>query len=62
MREDHSRHTTIAPLRTKWNFLRIAGRAPGYGEHTEEVLAALGYDGAAITALQKDKIVNKDYH
>lgn len=40
----------------------IAGRAPGYGEHTEEVLAALGYDGAAIAALQKDKIVNKDYH
>ena len=37
----------------------IAGRAPGYGEHTLEVLGQVGYDASAIQALQQDGIVNK---
>ena len=35
----------------------IASRPPTLGEHTDRVLAELGYDAAAIAALQQSGIV-----
>src|SRR3954470_13960822 len=35
----------------------IRGRAPQLGEHTDEVLAELGYDGAAIERLRAAGVV-----
>jgi len=35
----------------------VRRHAPGRGEHTDEVLAGLGYDGAAIAALRERKVV-----
>jgi len=36
---------------------RIAGRAPELGEHTDEILASLGYDDVAIEELRAARIV-----
>ena len=35
----------------------IRSAAPKLGEHTEEVLSALGYSAAEIAELRKDKII-----
>jgi len=35
----------------------IATAPPELGEHTNEVLAALGYDAAAIDALRQKKVI-----
>jgi formyl-CoA transferase len=32
-------------------------RSPLLGEHTDEVLAELGYDAAAIAALRAEKVI-----
>ncbi len=32
-------------------------RSPLLGEHTDEVLAELGYDAAAIAALREEKVI-----
>lgn len=36
---------------------RVRRRPPGLGEHTEEVLAELGYDETGVTALREERII-----
>ena len=36
---------------------RLGGGAPGLGQHTDDVLAELGYDAAAIATLRSDAVV-----
>lgn len=45
--------TLAAPIRIGDVKPRVAKRAPTLGEHTDEILAEAGYDGAAIAALRK---------
>jgi crotonobetainyl-CoA:carnitine CoA-transferase CaiB-like acyl-CoA transferase len=36
---------------------KIRARAPTLGEHTDQILAELGYDQAAIAALREKRVV-----
>jgi crotonobetainyl-CoA:carnitine CoA-transferase CaiB-like acyl-CoA transferase len=36
---------------------RIDGGGPALGQHTDEVLAELGYDGARIAALRAARVI-----
>ena len=46
-----------APVRLSATPGEIRRRAPTLGEHTDEVLSSIGYDGAAIAALREKGIV-----
>lgn len=50
-------HTTRFPARFSKTPTQLARLAPGKGEHTEEVLAELGYSGVDIAAMRTDGIV-----
>jgi crotonobetainyl-CoA:carnitine CoA-transferase CaiB-like acyl-CoA transferase len=41
-----------APMQFGDDMTEIRRPAPGTGEHTDEILAELGYDGPAVTALR----------
>ena len=40
------------PIRLSTSPMQVRRRAPGYGEHTEEILAEAGYDAEAIRSLR----------
>jgi crotonobetainyl-CoA:carnitine CoA-transferase CaiB-like acyl-CoA transferase len=53
-----------AILNTRWRGESAIGGVeptmspiPLVGEHTDEILAGLGYDGAAVAALRRDGVV-----
>jgi crotonobetainyl-CoA:carnitine CoA-transferase CaiB-like acyl-CoA transferase len=36
---------------------RVRRRPPGLGEHTDEVLLSLGYDGTEIAQLRNERVI-----
>lgn len=56
--DDGSGLTAVAqPIKFDGKRVRVTSRAPHLGEHTRELLAELGYDDAASTALFADGVV-----
>ena len=45
------------PIRFSESAAGIRTRAPQLGEHTDEILGALGYSAEAIAALRRDGVV-----
>jgi crotonobetainyl-CoA:carnitine CoA-transferase CaiB-like acyl-CoA transferase len=56
-RAGHTAKTTLFPFTMDGHRLGVRLQPPTKGEHTTALLAALGYDDAAITALRRDGAV-----
>ncbi|MPS26132.1 MAG: CoA transferase [Alcaligenaceae bacterium] len=55
--EGKAKHYITQPVRLERTPAQVVAQAPGWGEHTEEVLAEHGYSQAEIRRLQADAVV-----
>jgi crotonobetainyl-CoA:carnitine CoA-transferase CaiB-like acyl-CoA transferase len=50
-------HMAGPPLQMSETPLEAQGPSPALGEHTDEILASLGYDSATISAMRERGVV-----